>query len=258
MTNTKFSVSNNSKTKTVKKLVILIAFMLTTINLIAQSKKSNKMINKDHSLVEANGRAQDVNIKSSDQAAGQPVENKEQTSKQNIIAILPIPFVNSESLSSSEEMAKFAQNDIYNQLVDKSKNIFPLVVQDLRITNSLLRKAGIDYKNIDETPIEELQKILNVDNILAAKVSYTLKTVQTTNSVGSGTTTVKDNKKITGSDFSNSNTITGNTYSYQVYFDLYKDNSKIYTEARKPFLKQKDSWKDATSYLLKRCPIYKK
>jgi hypothetical protein len=277
-----------------KKLAVLFAFMLAAINSMAQSKKTDKIIRKDHSIIEAkvskvsdanieyvfsgetlvntintsqitriefaNGRTQDFNStpKSETQTTKQSIGNELQAIRQNTIAILPIPFVNSESLSSSEEMAKFAQNDIYNQLIDKSKNIFPLVVQDVRTTNSLLRKAGIDYKNIDETPIEDLQKILGVDHILASKVSYTLKTIQTTNTLGSGTTTVKDNNKVTGNDFSNSNTVTGNTYDYQVYFDLYRDNSKIYTEARKPFLKQKDSWKDATGYLLKRCPIYKK
>ncbi len=277
-----------------KKIAILFAFILLAINLKAQSKKLDKIIKKDHSIIEAtvskisdnnveyvfrgetlvnqinvsqitsiefaNGRTQDFSTVSTSeiQTKKQSAGNEGQTIKQNTIAILPIPFVNSESLSSTEEMAKFAQNDIYNQLIDKSKNIFPLVVQDIRTTNSLLRKAGIDYKNIDETPVEELQKILGVDNILASKVSYTLKTIQTTSTLGSGTTTVKDDKKITGNDFSNSNTVTGNTYEYQVYFDFYKDNSKIYTETRKPILKQKDSWKDAMSYLLKRCPIYKK
>ncbi len=277
-----------------KKLAILFAFMLSTINLMAQNKKLDKLIKKDHSIIEAsvskvsdnnveyifrgetlvntisvsqiariefaNGRAQDFNTTSTPETPPAKLSgaNEGQAIKQNTIAILPIPFVNSENLASSEEMAKFAQTDIYNQLIEKSKNIFPLVVQDIRTTNSLLRKAGIDYKNIDETPIEELQKILGVDNILASKVSYTLKTMQTTSGFGSGTTTIKDNKKITGNDFSSSNTITGNTYEYQVYFDFYKDNSKIYTETRKPLLKNKDSWKDSMSYLLKRCPIYKK
>lgn len=63
--------------------------------------------------------------------------------KKNTISILPVPYVNAESLESSKEMAKIAQNHIYNQLMEKSTNI-QMKVQDLRDTNSLLAKAGIN------------------------------------------------------------------------------------------------------------------
>lgn len=182
---------------------------------------------------------------------------QEREIKQNTIAVLPIPFVNAETLASSEEMAKFAQNDVYSQLIDKAANIFPLTVQDLRLTNSLLKKAGIDYKNIDETPIEDLQKILGVDNILAAKVSYTVKVTQSTGSYSSGEVKVENNKA-SGNDFSYSSTDTDKNYEYNVYFDYYRNLSKIYTQTRQPFLQLKDSWKDSMAYLLKRCPVYNK
>ncbi len=178
---------------------------------------------------------------------------------QNTLAVLPIPFVNSETLASSEEMAKFAQNDMYSKLIEKSSNIFPLNVQDLRVTNNLLRKAGIDYKNIDEAPIEELQKILGVDNVIAAKVSYTIELQQTT----TGYASKEVNKSANGnqtrvSDFDESSTETNKKFKYKVYFDLYKNNSKTYTQSRVPFFDMKNSWMDSMSYLLKRCPIYTK
>lgn len=179
------------------------------------------------------------------------------TLKENTIAVLPVPYVNSENLSNSEEMAKFAQNDIYDKLLDKASNIFPLTVQDLRVTNSLLRKAGIDYKNIDETPIEELHKILGVDNIIAAKVSYTQTQNQTSTSYTSGNAKVNNNK-VKGSGVSTSSTNAQLVFNYHVYFDLYKNNSKIYTKSREPVFKTKDSWMDSISYLLKRSPIYVK
>lgn len=64
----------------------------------------------------------------------------------------------------------------------------------------------------------------------------------------------KENNKISVSDFSNTNT----QFQYNVYFDMYKEGSKIFTQTRKPFLNMKDSWKDAMTYLLKRSPIYVK
>ena len=179
--------------------------------------------------------------------------------KPNTIAVLPVPYVNSGSLESSEEMAKFAQNDLYNKLLDKSANLFPLTVQDLRVTNSLLHKAGIDYKNIDETPIEDLQKILGVDNIVAAKVSFTITEGSTSSTYNSGNAKVSDNnKKVKTSDVSTTNASNLTYYNYMVYFDMYKNGTKIYSQTRKPFLNIKDSWMDSITYLLKRSPIYVK
>lgn len=179
--------------------------------------------------------------------------------KPNTIAVLPIPYINSGTLETSEEMAKFAQNDLYNKLLDKSANLFPLTVQDLRVTNSLLHKAGIDYKNIDETPIEDLQKILGVDNILAAKVSYTITEGSTASTYNSGSAKVSDNnKKVKTSDISTTNSSNLTYYNYMVYFDMYKNGTKIYSQTRKPFLNIKDSWMDSITYLLKRSPIYVK
>lgn len=171
--------------------------------------------------------------------------------KENIIAVLPIPYVNADNLQSSEEMAKFAQNDVYSKLIAKSSNIFPLTVQGLRTTNSLLHKAGIDYKNIDETPIEELQAILGVDHIIAAKISYTTKDIQNSQTYNGGE--VKgSNNKVKGKEYSSSSTQNNTYYYYHVYFDLYKNSNKIYTQSRKPAFAVKDSWVDAMSVLLKK------
>ncbi|CAA9200166.1 hypothetical protein [Flavobacterium collinsii] len=211
----------------------------------------------------ASGRSQtfDVSVNTavssttSSANSGQTIATAEM--KANTIAVLPVPYVNSGTLESSEEMAKFAQNDLYNKLLDKSSNLFPLTVQDLRVTNSLLHKAGIDYKNIDETPIEDLQRILGVDNIIATKVSYTITEGSIASTYNSGSAKVSDNnKKVKTSDISTTSASTQTYYHYTVYFDMYKNGTKIYSETRKPFLNIKDSWMDSVSYLLKRSPIY--
>lgn len=183
--------------------------------------------------------------------------NQNATIQENTIAVLPVPYVNSESLSSSEEMAKFAQNDIYSKLIAKSSNISPLTVQDLRTTNSLLHKAGIDYKNIDEIPIEELQTILGVDHIIAAKISYTEKENQSSQTYTAGEIKGQDNK-VKDKSVSTTNTQNNKYYYYHVYFDLYKNKTKIFTQSRKPILAVKDSWIDTMTYLLKKSPIYTK
>jgi hypothetical protein len=179
--------------------------------------------------------------------------------KVNTIAILPIPFVNSETQVSSEEMAKFSQNDMYNTLIEKASNILPLTVQDLRTTNNLLRKANIDYLNIDETPIEDLQKILGVDHILTAKVTYDLKIKQSTETNSSSSVSLNErNNSIKENDFSSTYTDVIKEFYFVVYFDLYKNNTKKYSQKRVPFFNEKNSWMDSMVYLLKRCPIYVK
>ncbi|HRG41178.1 MAG TPA: hypothetical protein PLC27_07235 [Saprospiraceae bacterium] len=165
------------------------------------------------------------------------------TIQPNSIAVLPIPFMNTEKMRTSEEMSKTAQNDLYSKLLEKSSNIYPITIQDIRITNNLLKKSGIELSDIDQTPIEDLQKILGVDNILACKVNYTM--------------TVSNDVVITGDDdFFSTISVEDKTFDYNIYFDLYKNNTKTYSKTRKPFFSFQDSWLDAANYLLKRSPIY--
>ncbi|MGQ7946639.1 hypothetical protein [Flavobacterium sp. WC2509] len=281
---------------TLKKVITVLMLVLISVSSFAQAKKLDKIITKDYQVIEctiskmsdktvdysmpnetmtividvskiaridfASGRSQtfataENTIDSAPTSTISVSANSNATFRVNTVAVLPVPFVNSENMTNSEEMAKFAQNDIYDKLLDKSSNILPLTVQDLRTTNSLLRKAGIDYKNIDETPIEELHKILGVDNIVAAKVSYTVTQNQTSAAYSSQNAKVNDNK-VKANESTVANTNTQLLFDYHVYFDMYKNNSKIYTQNRKPLFKLKDAWMDSVSYLLKRSPIYVK
>lgn len=277
-----------------KKIVTVMLALLFVTTIFAQTKKLDKIIKKDYEVIEctiiketdavveyklpnetmtialdiskiaridlASGRTQTFADPVHQEAPSvSTVNSSGAVLKTNTIAVLPVPYVNSENLTNSEEMAKFAQNDIYTKLIDKSSNIYPLTVQDLRDTNSLLRKAGYDYKNIDEVSITELQNILGVDNIIAAKVSYTVGQNQTTGTYGGGNVKINDdNNKAKANNYSISNTHTDLSYNYHVYFDMYKNGSKIYTQSREPIFKLKDSWMDSVSYLLKRSPIYVK
>jgi hypothetical protein len=279
----------------IKKVITLLLMLFISVFGFAQGgKKLDKIIKRDYTIIEctilkmsdqsveyslpgetiqisldvsqiakidfASGRSQTFDV--SQGSTSQPVSGQSITAvemKPNTIAVLPVPYVNSDTQQGSEDMAKFAQNDMYNKLLDKSANIFPLTVQDLRTTNSLLHKAGIDHTNIDETPIADLEKILGVDNIVAAKISYTMSTSSTASTYGSGSTTVSNNdKKIKSNDYSTTTANTQMYYYYNVYFDMYKNTTKIYSQTRKPFLNLKDSWIDSISYLLKRSPIYTK
>jgi hypothetical protein len=276
-----------------KQIITTILMFITVFSFAQGGKKLDKIIKRDYQIIEctiakmsdktveyslpgetmqisldvsqiaridfASGRSQTFDVSENNAPSGNSVQVTSSEMKPNTIAVLPVPYVNSGTMEESGEMAKFAQNDLYNKLLDKSANLFPLTVQDLRVTNSLLHKAGIDYKNIDETPIEDLQKILGVDNIIAAKVSFTLTEGSTASTYSSGSAKVSDNnKKVKTSDVSTTNASNLTYYNYMVYFDMYKNGTKIYSQSRKPFLNIKDSWMDSITYLLKRSPIYVK
>ena len=275
-----------------KVFAVTMLFFISVLG-FAQAKKLDRIIKKDYQIIDctiakmsdktveyslpgetlqisldvsqiaridfASGRSQtfDATVNSPDSSPNQVIASAEM--KPNTIAVLPVPYVNSDNQQSSEDMAKLAQNDLYNKLIDKSSNIFPLTVQDLRTTNSLLHKAGIDHNNIDETPIADLEKILGVDNIIAAKVSFTMSTSATATTYDTGNAKVSNNnKKITTNDYSTTTANTQMYYYYNVYFDMYKNSNKIYSQTRKPFLNLKDSWMDSITYLLKRSTIYTK
>lgn len=275
-----------------KVLAVISLFFISVLG-FSQAKKLDRIVKKDYQIIDctiakmsdktveyslpgetlqisldvsqiaridfASGRSQtfDAATTSPDSSPNQTIANAEM--KPNTIAVLPVPYVNSDNQQSSEDMAKLAQNDLYNKLIDKSSNIFPLTVQDLRTTNSLLHKAGIDHNNIDETPIADLEKILGVDNIIAAKVSFAMSTSATATTYDTGNAKVSNNnKKITTNDYSTTTANTQMYYYYNVYFDMYKNADKIYSQTRKPFLNLKDSWMDSITYLLKRSPIYTK
>lgn len=278
----------------IKEAFAIVIMLFVSVIAFAQTKKLDKIIKRDYQIIEgtiskmsdktveyslpgetlqisldvsqiaridfASGRSQTFDVSAGNSA---PTSSNQSITaaelKPNTIAVLPVPYVNSDTQESSEDMAKFAQNDMYNKLLDKAANIFPLTVQDLRTTNSLLHKAGIDYHNIDETPIDDLEKILGVDNIIAAKVSYTIGSSTTATTYDSGNVKVSDNnKKIKTNDVSTTTANSQAYYYYTVYFDMYKNTTKIYSQTRKPFLAVKDSWMDSITYLLKRSPIYVK
>lgn len=207
----------------------LFIFLLALLSMGAYAQDNN-VINKEKSNID---------------------KNELSLLKSNSIAILPVPFVNTQTLASSVDVSKFAQNDIYQELITELSKIQPLTVQDIRTTNSLLKKAGINYENVNDYSIEELQSVLGVDHIISVQVQFTTKASETSNSYGNAKV---DGKKVSGSEstYKEENL----AYNYKIYFDIYKNGAKIYSKSREPFLKLRNSWIDALHYLLKRSSIY--
>jgi hypothetical protein len=212
-------------------------------------------------IVFASGRVQQFNTgsESSSPSAASPASaaTEYKPIEPNTLAILPVAFFDKNSGKLYEDHSKLAQSRIYDFFEDDLSKIAPLKMQDTRATNAALRKANIEYANLDETPIEDLEKILGSEYVVFSKVTSEVKTKSTLNETTYGGKEKKGNKE-TGAVHTTSSTDEEKSYYYVVVLEIYKGNQKIYNETRKPFLNMEDSWKDAMEYMLKRAPIYKR
>lgn len=188
-----------------------------------------------------------------------PVSNaaiEYRTVEPNVLAILPVAFYDKRTGELMESKSKLAQSRIYDFFEDEPKKITPLSLQDSRNTNSMLRKSGIPYTDLNETPIEDLERILGAEYIVLSSVTMEMKSNATaTENTVNGSQKKKDGRNVSTS--STTSTINeSNTYYYNVVLEIYKGGKKIYNETRKPFLNTEDAWKDAMEYMLRRTPIY--
>ncbi len=210
-------------------------------------------------IVFASGRVQQFNTTDNQEtktiAKATAIEYKE--IKPNTIAILPVAFYDKATGNLWEDQSKLAQSRIYDFFEDDVAKIAPLSMQDTRNTNAFLRKAGIDYTQLDETSIDDLEKIVGTEYLIISKVTCETKSQSTLNESTYGGTKKEGNKQ-TGAVYTSSTVNENKSYFYVVVLEIYKGSEKIYNETRKPMLNMEDSWKDAMEYMLKRTPIYKK
>ena len=189
-----------------------------------------------------------------------PVKIAYKEIERNMIAVLPVAFVNQEDgAGTTDQKARLAQAKVINFLEEKLSNIRPRRVQSGRETNSLLKKAGIKVTDLDEITTEELQRILGVQYLLIGKVDYILQKKIVSNTYDYGKTKKdknKDEKKYNDSSHSSEKEVTN--YDYTVYIDLYDNDVNIYSVNREPFFNLKNSWQDSFEYLLKRMPLYRR
>jgi hypothetical protein len=227
-----------------------------------ESVQNSEKTSNIRTVVFASGRVQQFNPITSDNVAD---NNKRAGTTQvetrpieaNTIAILPVAFYDNASGAMWEDKSKLAQSRIYDFFEDEPSKIAPLRLQDTRNTNSWLRKANINYAQLDETPVEDIQGIVGCDYLILSKVTCDVKSNQTVNESTYAGKEKKGNKEVQAAHTSasvNENKI----YNYVVVLEIYNNGKKIYNESRKPFLNTEDSWKDAYEYMLKRTPIYKR
>jgi len=226
-----------------------------------ETAQNEEKVSNIRTIVFASGRVQQFNTTNNTSPAAAPATTSGagdvayREIQPNTMAILPVAFYDKASGKVWEDHSKLAQSRIYDFFEDDLSKIAPLTLQDTRNTNAYLRKANIDYAHLDESPVEDLEKILGTEYLVLSKVTCEVKSSATLNETTYGGTEKKGNKQ-TGAVHTSSSVNENKTYYYVVVLEIYKGGKKIYNETRKPFLNMEDSWKDAMEYMLKRTPIY--
>lgn len=224
-----------------------------------EAAQNEEKINNIRTIVFSSGRVQQFNTVSqtTENTAPGKMSIEHRQIEQNILSILPVAFYDKQTGELMEDLSKLAQSRIYDFFEDDLSKISPLKMQDTRNTNAYLKKANLNFAALDETPVEELEKILGTEYLVLSKVTVDTRNNTTVNENTWKNDQKKGDKK-TGSTYTTTSVNENKVYNYVVVLEIYKGADKIYNETRKPFLNTEDSWKDAMEYMLKRAPIYKR
>ena len=175
----------------------------------------------------------------------------------NKVAILPFAYV-ADGQSGNNEMSVKVQNECYAYL---SKHTGNYTILDVHATNAALAKAGITRATMDNFSMDEICNILGVAYVVTGMVTVD-KTSQTSYGSNSQNSSYKKNdekKKSTSSSYGSSYATTEQNFETTMDLSIYNDKgTSVFTQNRKAFWHQQDSYKDALAYILKRSPFYKK
>lgn len=281
-----------------KKLNLLLASLLLSFNLIAQTHPTVKQdivlkLNGDEmkgkitkisddditfiysgetleykvkkadilKITYASGRVETVNqpaLPSEERKKDQVTMQASPVDHHNKIAILPFTYL-MDHQPGAEEIGYKAQEDTYAFL---SQHAAGYTILDPRTTNALLIKAGVIRNKMRAFTMKEVCDILGVEYIFDGTVTQN-KGYQTSSTSGISSTKVKrdDAEKVKGvSSYGSTNSNSVQRYEVSVSLAVYMDtNASIYNQSHKAFFTNTDgSFSSPLEYLLKRCPLYRK
>jgi TolB-like protein len=201
----------------------------------------------------ANSIAQPSSV--SQNKAENPVANS--ADHHNKIAILPFGFLR-DNMDAGQTMSIKAQSDAYTYLAAHSKGYKLL---DPRTTNVLLQKAGVTKDNLSGFTMTELCNMLGVEYIIEGTVTVNKGMQTSTGSTSYKTST--DGKSYYNNDkkgYAFSSSSSAQMYQTSIAMNIYNDkNDNIYSqEHRATFASTDGSYSGPLTYLLKRCPLYRK
>lgn len=178
----------------------------------------------------------------------------------NTVAILALKFIGNESDNSIEQLGYYLQE---RAIEDYGKSASELKFQNAAETNAILLKKGIDYSTIRKYTPKELSSILGVEYLIMGTVVQDGTKIRTeTNTKASAkNTSYNKNEDYNRREKYNVRTSSNTAQRYETEVSLTIFNAtgvSIYTKSRHSILSDKDAYKNALHYLLKRTPLYKR
>lgn len=223
-----------------------IKFSYTGEEVIYELKKD-----KVSKIIFANGREEIISTGSS---TAKPIVTKDGThSPGNLLAVLPFDIATNEQGLMTDAMRKKVQESCIEAL---QKQGLVVQFQDVRTTNALLAKGGINFADIGNHTPEELSQLLDVDYVVLGTYDIENKGVST---FGSGITSYdekKKNDKEKGTAITSNNSYSTTNYNTKVHLSIYDAHGRqLFSDTRSPAFGGMDSFNSALKTLAKRVPL---
>lgn len=203
-------------------------------------------------IVFANGR-EEVMVPSSTAAVSNSSGKVSSNTGNKTLAVVPFEIVSNEAGIMNDGMRKKIQESCIEAL---NKQGLSVQFQDVRTTNSLLSKAGINFSEIDNHTPEELVQLLGVDYLVLGVYDIDNKGVSTYGSGIASYETKQKEGKAKGTGYSSNNSYTTTNYKTKVHMTIYDASGlQLFSDIRSPLMGSVDSYVGALKTLAKRVPL---
>jgi len=173
----------------------------------------------------------------------------------NRVAILPFAYLE-DGHTAAEELGLKVQNECYALLNGHTGSY---TIMDNHNTNALLIRSGISSSNIASYTMDEICNILGVEYVVGGMVTVNKTSQSNYSSQSSSSKTNDKDKSSQRNSYGSAYSTTEQQYKTTLDLKIYNDKGvNVYSQNREPFWHDRDSYKSALEYLLKRCPLYKK
>lgn len=212
-------------------------------------KKIKLMVSGLLLMVTASAQQNNVEIKAETPVA--QIESK------NRVAVIPLHYSGYGNEGRKEDMGFYLQEIVTDYL---SKSATELKLVDITEVNAVLLKNGISDTSIRKYTSKELATLLHAEYIIMGSV------MQDNGPVVTNLSANKTRRQETWNDGDykrrenyNESAVTNQHVETQVSLSIYNETGeKIYSKSRHSILSERDAYKNAIHYLLKRTPLYKK
>lgn len=171
----------------------------------------------------------------------------------NKLAVLPFEIASNDQGLTTDVMRREVQQACSDAIAAQAKNI---AVQDNHTTNAALNKAGINLSDIANHTPDELARILGVDYVVLGVYDIENKGTMTYGSGLASYDSKQKGDKEKGSVVQSNNSVTQINYDTKVQMAIYNNRGhQLFSDTRKPFIGNVDSYKGALKTLAKRIPL---